>query len=147
RHRGGPLSVDPVLRELAPERGAADPERLGGTRVITTEALQRLEDVSALGLREADLAGQRRRRAKLKSRGYVRRKVLGLHRVAPRQDRGALDRVLQLAHVSRPRGAGQAFEGRRRQAKPAARRAGCAREEMLGQRWNVLSAITERREH
>src|ERR1041384_3622084 len=66
--RSDALPVDPVFLELAPERRPADPERLGGAGVVAPEALERLQDVRALGLRERRLLGQRRRRAELQAR-------------------------------------------------------------------------------
>src|SRR2546429_641864 len=53
----GGLPLDTVLLELAPQCGAADPERLGGARVVAPEALQGLENVDALGLRQRHLLG------------------------------------------------------------------------------------------
>src|SRR5256712_9659875 len=106
----GLLALDPVILELAPERGAADAERLGGAGVVAAEALERLEDVGALGVGEADLPRQGRRGPEQDASRHVRRQIVGLDRVAAGEDRGALDRVLQLAHVARPRIAQEALE-------------------------------------
>src|SRR5437667_376891 len=142
----GLLALDPVLLELAPERGAADAERLGGAGVVAAEALQRLENMDALGVREADLPGKRRRGTQLEPRRHVRRQVLRTDGVASSQDGRALEGVLQLSHVPWPRVAEEAFESLGRQAEPAAELACRPREEMLGQRGNVLAAVAKGRE-
>src|SRR5437870_3147363 len=136
----GLLARDPVLLELAPEGGAADAERLGGAGVVAAEALQRLEDVDALGVGEGGLPRKRRRGPQLQARRYVRGQVLWLEDIAPGQDGRALDRILQLPHVARPRVAQKALDGLRRQPKRAAELARRPREEVLGQRRNVLAA-------
>src|SRR5437899_3467932 len=142
----GLLALDPVILELAPQRGAADAERLGGAGVVAAEPLQRLEDVDALGVRETDLPGERSGGTELGSRGHVGGQVLRTDGVASSQDGRALDRVLQLAHVTRPGVAEKAFEGLGRQAELATELAARPREEMLGQGGNVLAAVAKGRE-
>src|SRR5256712_235063 len=143
----GLLALDPVLLELTPERGAADAERLGGAGVVSAEPLQRLEDVDALSVGETDLPGQRRRGSELEAGRHVGRQILRTDGVASSQDGRALDRVLQFAHVTWPRVMEETFEGLGRQAEPAAELARRPREEMLGQRGNVLAAVAKGREH
>src|SRR5213594_1671934 len=142
----GLLARHPVLLELAPERGAADAERLGGAGLVAAEPLQRLEDVDALGVGETDLPRKRRRGTQLEPRRHMRRQILRTDGVASSQDGRALDRILQLAHVPRPWVAEEAFEGLGGQAEPAVELARRPREEMLGQRGNVLAAVAKGRE-
>src|SRR5437016_8552417 len=139
-------AVDPVLFELPPERGAADPERFGGARVVASEALQGLQDVHALGLGECRLPRELRRGAELQGRRYVRRQVRRLEDVAASQDGRALDRVLQLAHVARPRTAEQPPHRLGGEPQLATQLAAGTRQEMLGQRRTVFPPIARRRQ-
>src|SRR5437773_7940215 len=108
-HAGASLPHDSVFLELAPERRAADAERLRGTRVVATEALERRQDVRTLRFGERDLPRQRRRRTELQAGRHVRRQIIGLDGLAAAQDGGALDRILQLPDVAGPRIAQHAF--------------------------------------
>src|SRR2546428_14173536 len=92
----GLLALDPVILELAPERGAADAERLGGAGVVAAEALERLEDVGALGVGEADLPRQGRRGPEQDASRHLRRPIDRPDPVAPGGDRGPLHPALQL---------------------------------------------------
>src|SRR5688500_17342395 len=94
------LAIDPILFQLAPERRATDPERLGGARVVAPEALERLQDMDALGVGQRDLPRQRGGWAKLEPRRDGGRQVIGLDDVSARENGGALDGVLQLAHIA-----------------------------------------------
>src|SRR5213078_2481593 len=145
-HAGASLPHDSVLLELAPERRAADAERLRGTRVVATEALERRQDVRTLRFGERDLPRQRRRRTELQAGRHVRRQIIGLDGLAAAQDGGALDRILQLPDVAGPRIAQHAFQRGRREPQRAAQLRRRAREEVLGQRRNVLAAIAQRRQ-
>ena len=60
-------------------------------------------------------------------------------RLAAGQQRGALDRVLQLAHVARPRMRAAARRARRRRARAAV-------QEVFGQRQDVVAALGQRRQ-
>src|SRR5439155_18941626 len=88
---GASLPHDSVFLELAPERRAADAERLRGTRMVATEALERRQDVRTLRFGERDLPRQRRRRTELQAGRHVRRQIIGLDGLAAAQDGGALD--------------------------------------------------------
>src|SRR5262249_39334838 len=140
------LPLEPVLLELAPERRPSDPQRFSRARVVAPEALESLEDVHALGLGERRLPRQLRRGTELKPGRDVGRQVLGLDAVAPGQDGRALDRILELAHVARPRVAEQPLDRLGRESQLAAELAARAGEEVLGEGRDVLAAIAERRQ-
>src|SRR5437016_6050318 len=118
-HAGASLPHDSVFLELAPERRAADAERLRGTRVVATEALERRQDVRTLRFGERDLPRKRRRRTELQAGRHVRRQIIGLDGLAAAQDGGALDRILQLPDVAGPRIAQHAFQRGRREPERA----------------------------
>jgi hypothetical protein len=85
---------------FAPERGAADAERFGGARVVASEALQRLQDVHALGVRERRLPRQCGEGPSCRPADTCGGRSSGSTIVAAREDGRALDRVLELAHVA-----------------------------------------------
>src|SRR6266849_1325061 len=112
--------------------------------MVPAAALERLDDVRALGLGEGVLALEAGRRAEPHAPGHVRREIVGLDDLVSREDRGALDRVLQLAHVARPWIAKEPGHRRRAQAEAAAQALGGATEEVLGEERNVLAALAQR---
>ena len=114
--------------------------------MVATEALERRQDVRTLRFGERDLPRQRRRRTELQAGRHVRRQIIGLDGLAAAQDGGALDRILQLPDVAGPRIAQHAFQRGRREPQRAAQLRRRAREEVLGQRRNVLAAIAQRRQ-
>ena len=77
----------------------------------------------------------------------MRRQVVRTHRRAAGKDGGTLDRILQLPHVAGPRVTEQAFNRFGRQAELAVQFPGRARQEVLGQRGDVLAPLAERWHH
>src|SRR5690606_19235252 len=98
--RGRPgRSVDAVLLQLVVERALADAEQLRGAPPVAIDARERREDRLALELDERlDRTG---RDAGLHRR-FLDPQVLRLDHVAVGEDRGALERVRELAHVAAP---------------------------------------------
>src|SRR5690349_6136229 len=97
-----------VLLEAIVERALADPEQLGGALAVAADDVERVQDRLALELGErADLVGLGAG-AQL---AILEPDVARVDRVAVGEDRRALERVGQLAHVAAP---ARALEPRRR---------------------------------
>src|SRR5689334_20210249 len=97
------LLLEAVGQQLPVERRGVDPEDLARALLLPARVVEHLEDVLALELLEAhvrrvDHEAALRRRAEADLLGQV----LDLDRAALVEDDGALDRVLELAHVARP---------------------------------------------
>src|SRR5258706_9636337 len=137
-------AVETVVLELPPQRGAADAQRLRCPRLVPPTSLERLDDMRPFDLGEILLGREHGRRPEARARDDVRREVVGRDGLTAREDGGALDRVLQLAHVpgpgvrqqSRARGGGQAQGATTTLRGPG--------EEMLGKKRNVLAPLAQR---
>src|SRR3954463_5376697 len=106
-----------VLLEPVVERALADPEQLGGALAVAADDVERVQDRLALQLGErADLVGLGDRAG----RAVLQPDVAGIDRVAVGEDRGALQRVGQLAHVAAPARALQPARRARGQPRRAA---------------------------
>ena len=122
-------SHDPVLAELAVERGPGDPEEGGRLALAALRVREGREHRALLGLVRP--SAPRRRRAgpgRRRSRGAAaaggptsRGRSVGGQDVARREDERALERVLELAHVARPAVRAQRARGRRRRASATRR--------------------------
>src|ERR1700761_2149617 len=98
RRSRSPTSFDTVFLELVVERSFADAEQLGGLAAIAADVLERGQDRVVLEVCErADPGRLRRRRGRL-----VEPDVRCVDHVAVGEDRGALERVRELAHVAAP---------------------------------------------
>src|SRR4051812_5152074 len=90
-------SIHAVLLQLVVERALADPEQLRRAPAVSTDDVERVQDRLALELGErldlVGLCGDRLVAAVLEP------DVRGVDRVAVGEDRGALERVRELAHV------------------------------------------------
>src|SRR5262245_8989661 len=125
------LFLESVVFELAPERGAPDPERVRGSRMIEAVPLQDLDDVSALHVRQRLLRWERWRRPQVEARTHVGRQIGWLDRVFAREDGRPLDGVLELAHIARPGVPEKPVHGAGAQAESAPLTLAEAREEVL----------------
>src|SRR5581483_11273494 len=131
----------PVLLEPPVERAARQPERRRGVADVAAIAVERLLDQVLLDLLEGHLLEPARRR------GAVEAEVERRDARAARQQHGALDGVVELAHVARPR---MAFHGAQRGGVEAgdvlAIAARVLAAEALGERLQVLAALAQRRQ-
>src|SRR5581483_10436836 len=92
-----------VLPKLVPERPLAHAEEPRGTRLHLLRLLERLRDHVALEAIEGLVETETRRGVPRRRRGLAEVEQPDAHGVRPAEDDGALDRVLELAHVPRPR--------------------------------------------
>src|SRR6266481_1326019 len=143
--------------ELSIDRPRRDAEELRGEVLVALGLAQRLPDHAQLDLLHR--GPQRdRERASFQWRGEAGRsgrarapqrfgEIVEVDLRSPREDHGALDGVLQLAHVARP---GIPFEGGERRAGETADRLPVLRrvpaDEMFRQQRDVLDAVAQRRE-
>src|SRR5262245_49151411 len=97
---------DAVLAHLRIERRAAEAEHGGGGLLVPARGLERLDDRGALDLLERARGDVGRRHARLHLAVVLLerlRKVRDRDRAGARDEDGPLERVLELAHVARPR--------------------------------------------
>ena len=107
-------SLDAVSLDLVVERLAADAEAFGGFEFVAVGFLEHLDDGVAFHAFEQGEA-----RVVFLARNALDVGVMDrsddVHFIAFAQQHGALDFVLQLAHVARPVEAGEPFDGLRRE--------------------------------
>src|SRR4029453_7024824 len=96
---GAPLG-DAVPAHLGVERGAAESQEGGGGLLVHSRRLEGAEDRRPLDLLQRSRGGRGRRRRRLGPQRF--RQVAQADLGAARDEDGALDGVLELAHVSRP---------------------------------------------
>src|SRR5688572_9580902 len=87
-----------MLLETAVHGAARKPERVGGAAHVAIETFERALDEVALRIVERHAFEQRRTTTR-----YPQAEILWLTRFALRHQHGALDDVLELAHITRPR--------------------------------------------
>src|SRR3954471_2388648 len=142
-----PRAASRVPVELVVERLLADAERLRRPRLVVLQPAQRREDVLFFDLAEREAVRQFEIGALAAARRELAREMLGLDGAAATEDDGALQRIAQLADVSRPGIVGQQLHRLGRDALQLL--AGIAPEaidEVLHEDGNVLTALLQRRE-
>src|SRR5258708_6287607 len=131
-----------VLFEAAVEGGSGEAERARGGTDVAGVAGHGFLDEELLDVLEAHLLERDAAFA-----GRAQREVAHADRIAARHERRALDRVVELADVARPRVVEQGLERRRLEAPELlAVTAGVPLEEVERQRRNVFPALGERRD-
>src|SRR5690606_9632395 len=93
---GCPASADPVALQLVVQRALADAEPLRGAAAVAADLLERAADRGLLELGDRAAVHGRRRGG----RGGAHDDLVAADHVAIGKDRGALERVGQLAHVA-----------------------------------------------
>src|SRR5213078_3889198 len=97
------LALDAVLAQLLPQGGAVDAEQRGGLGPLALAQLEDAQDVGALEVVERrDVVGGEGLERGWRGGGAARGDVGDVEHVAGGEDDGALDRVLELAHVAGP---------------------------------------------
>src|SRR5579885_1316079 len=139
--------VKPVALHLAIQRREVDPQRLRRARLVSIDPFQDALDVLALEFLEGQAVA-----VDIRDRGGGRRpqlvgQVVRVDDVGFSEDCGALDGVLELAHVAGPRVVQQqAYRAfRKSHPGPAKRFFGFA-QEVIGEQRDVVFAIAQRRQ-
>jgi len=144
------LRIHPFLLESAVDRPGGDAEELRTEAFVPPDVRQGGVDDPPFDLleRRSHHEGERSPVSRdAPAAAHLGRQIVDLDRGSARKHHGALDGVLELAHVARPLVAAQRLRGGARKSRQVAVVArGISLKEVLGQERDIVAAIAQRRD-
>src|SRR5947208_5781584 len=133
-----------MMRETAIEGAARQAEGARGVGDVAAVAVERALDEVALGLVEREVVEALAALAARAGAAAAEEQIGGVHDIGGAQEHGALDDVLELAHVARPRMLVERGHGVGAERDAAAVARGVAIEEVRREQRNVLAPLAQR---